>query len=44
MLNGVGKVSIMVYNGCFENLDVGFNLVVLFLSKEDRVWIVYFRG
>lgn len=44
MLNGVGKVRIMVYIGGFDYDDVGFNLVVLFLSKEDRVWIVYNRG
>lgn len=44
MLNGVGKVRIMVYNGGFDYDDVGFNLVVLLLCKEDRVWVVYFRG
>lgn len=44
MLNGVGKVSTMVYNGGSENSDAGPNLVVLSLSKEDRVWIAHFRG
>lgn len=44
MLNGVGKVSTMVFNGGSENSDAGPNLVVLSLSKEDRVWVAHNRG
>lgn len=44
MLNGVGKVSTMVYTGGSDHDDAGPNLIVLSLRKEDRVWIAHFGG